>query len=422
MSRRMIAAAGAEVWVAIDLSTIRDVIQVMSELNRTNRSFGVKLGLEAIVGIGLEDLFNWTRVASRFVDGKFCDIPNTVAGAARSLQRFKPMIFNVHANGGVCMMEAAVKERGRSNVFAVTVLTSMDDAKDEPLHSYGCDSKLGVARFAAMAAKAGVQGLICSPADLGILNGLGVDDLLRLCPGIRPSWASAKGDQSRVTTPAEAAVAGADGIVVGRPVLSPPIGMTRTRALQMVHDEFRLMTALRELGGILRGHYVYKSGRHGPLYFNKDVLWGTLDADQAAQAIVDSLPKNYHYDAVVGPETGGAKLAKIIGGMMGQECQRAYKTDYGFAFDSWDSKWKEVLIVEDVLTTGGSLDKVISAVQDRGGSVTVKRALLNRGGVQMPGLETIATLGAVSYAAEDCPLCKSGVPISTDAGHAKPKL
>ena len=157
-----------------------------------------------------------------------------------------------------------------------------------------------------------------------------------------------------------------------------------------------------------------------------------VDADQivaAAQAIIDSLPDGYRFDAVVGPETGGAKLACAIGGIMGQPWTGALKNPDGFWFRSWSDKWREVLIVEDVLTTGGSLDKVVTEVNrlvrgdaERGGRVQMKRALLNRGGVQMAGLETIASLDAVSYPAEECLLCKAGVPISTDAGHAKPKV
>ena len=359
------------------------------------------------------------RGLSVFTDCKFLDIPATVAGAAKALGRFHPTIFNVHASGGVRMMEAAVKERGDSSVFAVTVLTSMTE--DEAAYSYATSSKSGVARFAALAGRAGVQGVICSAADLAVEM---PKDLLRLCPGIRPAWAAAKGDQTRVTTPAEAAVAGADGIVVGRPILSPPAGITRARALQRVHDEFWLLSALKELGGLLNGHYVYKSGRHGPQYFNKDVLLNDADAvHQVAQMLIDSLPPGYRYDVVVGPETGGAKLAKAIGDIMGQPYAAAEKTpEGGFWFRSWNDKWREVLIVEDVLTTGGSLFKVMVEVERLGGHTGIKRALLNRGGVEQFGLETLASLDALSYDAEACPLCKSGVPISTDAGHAKPKV
>ena len=425
MSERMRAATGAEVWVALDLPNAEAAVAAMQELNRADRPYGVKLGLELVTAEGLPKLCGLFHGMPIFVDLKLKDIPATVAGAARSLHKFAPAIFNVHASGGVRMMEAAVQERGDSSVFAVTVLTSMTE--DEAAYSYATSSKSGVARFAALAGRAGVQGVICSPADLTVeMSG----DILRLCPGIRPAWAAARGDQSRVMTPAEAAVAGADGIVVGRPILSPPEGITRAQALRRVHDEFWLLTELKRLGGILNGHYVYKSGRHGPQYFNKDVLLNdAYSVHDAAQAIIDSLPDGYRFDAVVGPETGGAKLACAIGGIMGQPWTGALKNPDGFWFRSWSDKWREVLIVEDVLTTGGSLDKVVTEVNrlvrgdaERGGRVQMKRALLNRGGVQMAGLETIASLDAVSYPAEECLLCKAGVPISTDAGHAKPKV
>jgi len=426
MSKRMFDATRAEVWVAIDVPDSDAMIEALHELDRANRPFGVKVGLEVVTALGLPHVVSIVRNRPMFIDLKFKDIPNTVGGASRALRRFHPTIFNVHASGGVRMMKAAVENRGESAVFAVTVLTSLSE--QEAGISYGVISTgYAVETFAKLAAEAGVQGLICSAADLAVQVS---PDLLKLTPGIRPDWASDKGDQKRVTTPAEAAVAGADGIVVGRPILSPPNGILRWRALQRVHDEFWLLSALKELGGLLNGHYVYKSGRHGPQYFNKDVLLNDADAvRQVGQMIVDSLPDGYRFDVVVGPETGGAKLARAIGDIMGQPWVGAEKTTDGFWFQSWSDKWKEVLIVEDVLTTGGSLDKVVAEVNrlvrgssDAGGLVQVKRAVLNRGGVEMVSLETIASLDAVSYSAEECPLCKAGAPISTDAGHAKPKV
>ena len=419
MSKRMTAATGSEIWVALDVPSIDAAVDAVQDLRKANRPFGIKIGLELITAEGLPRIMSTLRGLSVFTDCKFLDIPNTVAGAAKALGRFHPTIFNVHASGGVRMMEAAVKERGKAAVFAVTVLTSMSD--QEACYSYGCSSaSSGFGRFATLAANAGVQGLICSAADLFVPVS---PDLMKLTPGIRPAWAAAKGDQTRVTTPAEAAVAGADGIVVGRPILSPPAGITRARALQRVHDEFWLLSALKELGGLLNGHYVYKSGRHGPQYFNKDVLLNDADAvHQVAQMLIDSLPDGYRFDVVVGPETGGAKLARAIGDIMGQPHAAADKTAEGFWFRSWSDKWQEVLIVEDVLTTGGSLFKVMVEVERLGGHTGIKRALLNRGGVEQFGLETLASLDALSYDAEACPLCKSGVPISTDAGHAKPKV
>lgn len=156
-----------------------------------------------------------------FWDGKFLDIPNTVAGASKEVGRIGVNMFNVHASGGINMMRAAVKNKAPGQkVLAVTVLTSF--SKDNAHLTFGAPSGAKVIEFARWALIAGVDGLICSPQELEVLGGQKeLDDLLRVTPGIRPAWA-AKGDQSRIMTPADAVKAGADHLVIGRPIRKPP--------------------------------------------------------------------------------------------------------------------------------------------------------------------------------------------------------
>lgn len=117
-------------------------------------------------------------------------------------------------------MKAAVENKGESKVLAVTVLTSLSE---EDAHLiYGEPSKAKVIEFARWAKIAGVDGLICSPKELGVLGKCEeFDDLLKVTPGIRPAW-SGKEDQKRVNTPAEAIKAGADYLVIGRPITKVP--------------------------------------------------------------------------------------------------------------------------------------------------------------------------------------------------------
>jgi len=162
-----------------------------------------------------------------FLDLKFHDIPNTVSKAVAAAAALGVMMLNVHALGGAEMMTAAVEAARAAadaqrnvagpKVLAVTILTSIDQSILE--QDIGCSRAVEeqVIHLSKLAAKSGVDGVIASPREIwAIRQALGPDFLI-VTPGIRPQWA-AKGDQKRVMTPAEAFRAGADYIVVGRPV------------------------------------------------------------------------------------------------------------------------------------------------------------------------------------------------------------
>ncbi len=159
-----------------------------------------------------------------FLDLKFHDIPNTVAGACRAAARLGVWMINVHALGGKRMMAAAREalegERHRPMLVAVTILTSMGERELREIGLIGT-SRDNVMRLAALARESGMDGVVCSPreaAELRRRNGAG---FCLVTPGVRPTWA-AKGDQTRILTPAEARAAGADYLVVGRPVTQAP--------------------------------------------------------------------------------------------------------------------------------------------------------------------------------------------------------
>lgn len=185
---------------------------------------GIKLGLEffgAHGPRGVERLTSPERPV--FLDLKLHDIPNTVAGAVRALLPLEPAILTIHAAGGRAMMRAAAeaaKEAGarRPKLIGVTILTSLDG---DDLARLGWDRKVSdaVRRLAGEARENGLDGVVCSPHEAARLRRDQGPDFLLVVPGIRPSWA-ASGDQKRVMTPAEAAQAGADVLVVGRPITS----------------------------------------------------------------------------------------------------------------------------------------------------------------------------------------------------------
>ncbi len=153
-----------------------------------------------------------------FLDLKFHDIPNTVAGACRAAADLGVWMINVHAGGGPAMLAAAraALPPGGPLLIAVTVLTSLD--ADE-LRAVGVDAgpEAQVLRLAGLTRDAGLDGVVCSPREAPALRSAFGDDLCLVTPGVRPAG-GARDDQRRIMTPADAIRAGADYLVVGRPV------------------------------------------------------------------------------------------------------------------------------------------------------------------------------------------------------------
>jgi orotidine-5'-phosphate decarboxylase len=209
--------------VALDVPDAASAIQMVNRLENTCHWF--KVGLELFAAAGpavLEPLVN--RGHSVFLDLKFHDIPNTVAGAVRSAARLGVRMMTVHASGGPAMLAAARAAldglADPPELLAVTVLTSMDAAQ---LNAVGVDrSPAGqVALLARMGLDAGLRGFVCSPREVASLRALTGPEGVLVTPGIRPAGAGA-GDQKRVATPAEALRQGASYLVVGRPITQAP--------------------------------------------------------------------------------------------------------------------------------------------------------------------------------------------------------
>ena len=155
-----------------------------------------------------------------FLDLKFHDIPNTVAGAVQAAAEQGVWMVNVHAGGGRRMMEAARERLQRhglaTHLIAVTVLTSME-AEDLAEVGVSVSPAEQVERLALLASQSGMDGVVCSAQEAARLRELCGESFLKVTPGIRPSFAVA-GDQRRVMTPRDAMVAGSTHLVVGRPV------------------------------------------------------------------------------------------------------------------------------------------------------------------------------------------------------------
>jgi orotidine-5'-phosphate decarboxylase len=182
---------------------------------------GFKVGLELVTGQGPEAIRRIVQLGKPvFCDVKLHDIPNTVGAAARQLGRLGVRWLTVHASGGVAMVEAAVEglaasSEGEAGVLAVTVLTSLGSNDLEAMGMHA-DPRAQVRRLAAVAQAAGAEGVVCSVAEVRAVA-ISAPSLTKVTPGIRPAG-SVLGDQARVATPRIAIEAGADWIVVGRPV------------------------------------------------------------------------------------------------------------------------------------------------------------------------------------------------------------
>jgi orotidine-5'-phosphate decarboxylase len=212
-------AAQQRLIVALDFQSGAEALAMATRLQGTCR--WMKVGLELYLGAGqkiVDDLRNLGF--SIFLDLKLHDIPNTVAGAVRSVASGGASLLTLHASGGPAMLsaaaEAASKIEDAPRLLAVTVLTSMNEAE---LAATGVfiSPRDRVLQLGAMAMAAGVGGLVCSPLEIASLrDALGQSPLL-VVPGIR-SATDDKGDQSRTASPAEAISAGASMLVVGRPI------------------------------------------------------------------------------------------------------------------------------------------------------------------------------------------------------------
>jgi orotidine-5'-phosphate decarboxylase len=178
---------------------------------------GVKLGLQFFMANGPAGV---RAIADTgvpvFLDVKLHDIPNTVAGALKSLAPLDLYMVNVHAGGGAAMLAAAREAcAARTKLIAVTVLTSLDDG-DVAAMGVGDGAAAQVTRLAGLVQAAGLDGVVCSPHEVAGLKA-GWADGCFVVPGIRPAG-SALGDQKRVMTPREALAAGATMLVIGRPI------------------------------------------------------------------------------------------------------------------------------------------------------------------------------------------------------------
>lgn len=206
------------IFCAIDKPDLESALLLCDQLPN---GIGIKLGLEFFNALGKHGL---EMIATRFpnipifLDLKYHDIPNTVAGAIRAATKnFTPAYLNVHAAGGLEMMQAAKAECPEgTKLLAVTILTSLNE---EAITQVGYKTGLQdrVLQMAKLTQQAGLDGIVCSSHEIELIRQECGEDFVLMVPGIRPAG-SDQGDQKRIMNPREAMKAGATHLVIGRPI------------------------------------------------------------------------------------------------------------------------------------------------------------------------------------------------------------
>ena len=219
------------IFCAADTTKLDDAL-LLAEL-LSGEVGAIKLGKEFFTAQGPQGVKQVADFGHRiFLDLKFHDIPNTVAGGIRVALPLNCAVMTVHTSGGPAMLRAASEaavEGGpeRPRIVGVTVLTSLDDADLEAVGQRGPAAEQ-VLRLARLAEASGLDGVVCSPQEVAMLRAEIGETFALVVPGVRPDWAGAD-DQKRVMTPGEAVAAGADHLVIGRPITraEDPVGAAR---------------------------------------------------------------------------------------------------------------------------------------------------------------------------------------------------
>ena len=227
--------------VALDVSSAAQARRVVQTIGEAASTY--KVGKQLFTAEGpqvVRDLVASGRKV--FLDLKFHDIPNTVAGAVRSASELGVVMLTVHASGGNKMLKAAAEAAAQSSakplVLAVTVLTSFTDADLQEIGVPGT-ALSQVLRLGALARNAGCGGLVASAKEVKELRRELGEGFAIVTPGVRPAG-SAAGDQARVVTPADAVAAGSTYLVVGRPILDAP---DPAKAAAAIISEIEMVTA-----------------------------------------------------------------------------------------------------------------------------------------------------------------------------------
>jgi orotidine-5'-phosphate decarboxylase len=200
-------------------------------INATRGSVDIyKIGLEFFLKFGAAGIAELRKNGDFeiFLDLKLHDIPNTVGNSVKSISHLHPKFLTVHASGGREMVKAATSADSAIAITAVTILTSLSDGDLVDL-GFAHNAEVSAVQLAKLAVSAGARAIVCSPFEVTAIRAAVGDGIVLITPGVRPLGSEA-GDQKRIMTPSEAISAGANYLVIGRPITGQPSPQAMTDA------------------------------------------------------------------------------------------------------------------------------------------------------------------------------------------------
>ena len=366
---------GKDVIVACDFPNAEQTLAFLDKFQ--GRKPFVKIGMELFYGAG-PDIVRQIKARGHkiFLDLKLHDIPNTVKKAMMVLRDLDVDICNLHAAGTIRMMEAALEgltrlDGSRPLLIAVTQLTSTDQEALEKDLLIEKPIDAVVMHYALNARKAGLDGVVCSPLEAGKVHDVCGADFLTVTPGVRFADGDV-GDQKRVMTPAEAKKVGSDYIVVGRPITAAEDPVAAYELNQLIARDLLKIKAV-----FFRPEepFTWASGIKSPVYCDNRL---TLTAPEVrtdvekglAQLIGEEYPS---VEVLMGTSTAGIAHAAITAHIMGLPMGyvRSGAKDHGRQnqIEGRLEPGQKVVVVEDLISTGGSVLEVVDVLRQAGAEV-----------------------------------------------------
>ena len=374
-----------EIITALDFDNINKAKELVKKVG-SNISY-YKVGLELFVSSG-PAIIDWLKSENKkvFLDLKFHDIPNTTAMASLFAAKQNIFMFNVHTSGGKKMMEKTVEEIKKLNkdnlIIGVTILTSLSENDVKNMFSSNLALTDLAVNWAKLGKESGLDGVVCSPREAALIKKECGENFRTVCPGVRPKWASVD-DQERIMTPKEAIENGCDYLVVGRPITRSE---DRVKACKMVVEEIaegiannKKLKAKLIAGALLdtkavklnvKEPFTFVSGIKSPIYCDNRYVIGFPEARQVIVDAFVSILKDKDFDVIAGTATAGIPWASFIAYELNKPlCYiRAEKKEHGRGkqIEGAECEGKKLILIEDLISTGGSSIKAFEAAKSEG--------------------------------------------------------
>ncbi|WP_295160826.1 orotidine-5'-phosphate decarboxylase [uncultured Brachyspira sp.] len=371
--------------IALDFNSIEEAEKLIDELG--DEALFYKVGLELFLYTKGE-IIEYLDLKNKkiFLDLKFHDIPNTTAMASLFAAKQNVFMFNVHTSGGKNMMKKTAEEIRKLNkdnlIIGVTILTSLSENDVKNMFNSNFALTDLAVHWAKLGKKSGLDGVVCSPKEAGIIKRECGESFITVCPGVRPKWSDAD-DQERIMTPKEAIENGCDYLVVGRPITR---NSDRVKACKMIIKEIsegiennkkkksRLIDkALLDTKAVklnVKEPFTFVSGIKSPIYCDNRYIIGFPEARQIIVNAFINILKCKDFDCIAGTATAGIPWASFIAYELNKPlCYiRAEKKEHGRGrqIEGAECCGKKLILIEDLISTGTSSIKAFNAAVNEG--------------------------------------------------------